>query len=68
MFVEFKGLDLTITKISTNAVRTGTILEGVDSQRERAVYVKDYFDYIIELNDQNADIEGIFGDLNDMEV
>lgn len=30
--------------------------------------MKDYFDYIIELNDENADIDSVFGELNDMEV
>jgi hypothetical protein len=51
---DFRNLDQTIGKISTNAVRIGASLESADGQKQRAVESKQYFKYIMELNSDAA--------------
>lgn len=50
IFKDFKQIDMTTNKISTNAVRIGGILEGMDAQRDRAISVHQYFERMFEVN------------------
>jgi hypothetical protein len=50
IFKDFKQIDMTTNKISTNAVRIGGILEGMDAQRDRAIFVHQYFERTTNLN------------------
>lgn len=68
MFNDFKGLDATINKVSTNAVRIGGSLENADVQRSRATEAQKYFNMIVELNEENAKLNKLFPDLTTDEV